>query len=450
MESLGGFMSINNPRDIAYKILNRVFKEGVYINLELKKELQKDFSQQDKALITELVYGVVRWKNKIDYAINKFSRLPIDKMKLGILNILRLAVYQILFLSKVPPFAACNESVELAKKYYGQKVASFVNAILRNLLRSGDVEYPDKKNLADFFSINYSYPKWMVEKLLREYPESFVEEFLRVSNIPGDTCIRVNILRISDNELIDIFSKKGLFTKKGKYLDEALYIKGIFIEDMEEYKKGYFTVQDEASMLVSHILAPLPGDMILDVCSAPGGKTTHMAELMNNKGGIIARDIYSHKLDILLKNAKRLGINIVETEEKDAMLLYKDDFEKFDKVLVDAPCSGLGIIRNKPEIKWNRKQEDIPKLTEMQYSILHNASFYVKKGGILVYSTCTVTKEENIWLINKFLHEHKNFKLDGFSIKLKENIDGRNGYIEVYPNTHGIDGFFIARMVKSN
>jgi len=441
-------MSTNNPRDIAYKILNRVFREGAYINLELKKELKKDFSQQDKALITEIVYGVVRWKNRIDYIIDKFSRLHVNKMKLGILNILRIGIYQILFLSKIPPFAACNESVELAKRYYDKRVASFVNAVLRNLLRSEDIEYPDRKNTSDFLSVFYSYPKWMVERLLTEYSESFVEEFLKFSNIPGDICIRTNRLRITADELADILVKKGLQVKKGEYFKEALYIKGTSIEEMDEYRKGYFMVQDEASMLVSYILEPKPGELILDVCSAPGGKTTHIAELMNNRGRIVARDVYPHKLDMVIRNAKRLGIDIIETEEKDALLLYRDDFERFDRVLVDAPCSGLGIIRNKPEVKWNRKPEDISKLAEMQYNILHNSSFYVKRGGTLVYSTCTITREENIGVVNRFLSEHKNFKLDEFSLKFGKNIDGERGLIEVFPNTHGLDGFFIAKMVK--
>jgi len=442
-------------REEALKIVSKVFENKAFSNI-LIKNMGEKFSPLDRAFITEMVYGTIKWKLKIDNIINNFSRVKSDKISPFILNILRLGIYQLDYMDKVPESAAVNESVKLAKKYGNPGAAKYVNAVLRNYIRKQNEDFlPDKnEDSVKYLSMCYSYPEWIVEKLVDEYGNDFTESFLDCSNkVPGLN-IRVNRLKTQKEILTESLTKKGIEVKDGIYLGDALLLKDVpGIENLDEYKNGYLTVQDESSMLAVCILSPKPGELIMDVCSAPGTKTTYIAELMDNKGKILAGDINESKLRLVEQNVKRLGINIVETYCQDAALVLDEYRDKADRVIVDAPCSGLGIMRKKPEIRWNRSNKDIKQIQSIQGSILEASSNYVKVGGVLLYSTCTIIKEENEMTIHKFLEDNKNFVLEDICDFLPEGIKKescKDGYIELYPNIDGVDGFFIARLRRVN
>lgn len=439
------------PREEALKILIKVFEGKSYSNI-LIKNLGQSFSSLDRAFITEMVYGTIKWKLRLDNIIDNLSNIKSDKISAGILNILRLGIYQIDFMDKVPQSAAVNECVKLAKKYGNPGAARYVNAILRNYIRKHDsIVYPDRgKSIGRYLSVYYSFPLWMVERLIKDFGSSFTEEFLKSGNQVPDLTARVNNLKTDKESLKNMLLEKNIEVQDGIYVDDALILKGVpGIEYIEEYKKGYFTIQDQSSMLAAKILSPQAGDFIMDVCSAPGTKSTYMAEIMRNRGTIMSGDISSSKLKLVSQNAKRLGIDIIKTYCGDARMCLDEYIEKADKVLIDAPCTGLGIMRKKPEIRWNRDIRDIDAIKSLQESILKTSSRYVKPGGVLVYSTCTVVKEENVEMIQKFVRENLNFRPEDISNLVpsrlkKESL--KNGYIELYPNVDNVDGFFIARL----
>lgn len=458
-----------NAREIALKILYEIDKNQAYSNISLNRNLEaSELQGADRALVTELVYGTVKWKGKLDYIISQFSKVKMNKLSVWILNILRLGAYQILFMDRIPVSAACNESVKLARKYGHNASSGFVNAVLRKIssVKAPDtdgqinqgaevlaIKYPDKnKEPVKHLAVKYSHPEWLVDKWIKEFGFDFTEGLLQSNNETPELNVRVNSLKTNVDELTRILKDESVEVNSGKYLPDALTITNSqSLSNLNAFKEGLFQVQDESSMLVAYVVNPNPGELVLDLCSAPGGKTTHMAQKMNNKGKIIACDVHTHKLDLVLDNAKRLGINIIKTLELDARIPLKEYFNKADKVLVDAPCSGLGIMKRKPDIRWARTKEDISGIIRLQEAILNNASKYVKAGGALVYSTCTIGSEENIDVINSFLNKNSDFTIDNLTpylpVKLKEFVTEK-GCLELYPNIHKIDGFFICRMTK--
>jgi len=454
-------VSIDAPREMAVKILYDIDKNGAYSNISLSKHLDSgNFKDIDRAFITELVYGILKWKLTIDFIISSFSKIKPKKISPWILNILRIGVYQIIFTDKIPVSAACNESVKLAKRYGHAASSKYVNGVLRNIARNkGNIKYPDKKDdLSKFLSVNYSHPVWMVDEWLKRYGEIFTEELLKSNNQTPHFIIRTNTLKISKTDLKKRLEEEGFEVDYGQYIEEALIIKNPkSLHEIDAFKKGYFQVQDESSMLVASILNPEPDDFVLDVCSAPGGKATHLAQLMDNRGKIIARDIHEHKIQLINQAAKRLGIDIIKTEIFDAVTFDEKLEEKADKVLVDAPCTGLGIIRRKPDIKWTRKKEDKNEIIKLQKKILSTSSKYVRKGGIIIYSTCTIEPEENEYIIEEFLKNNQDFSLEDAWVNLPENLKDLTGnfnerkeYIQLYTNKHGVDGFFIAKLKKGS
>jgi 16S rRNA (cytosine967-C5)-methyltransferase len=292
----------------------------------------------------------------------------------------------------------------------------------------------------------------MVNKWVKDYGKEFTEELLKANNETPPFTIRCNSLKISKQELMTILAEEEIECSVGRYNSEAIHIRGTSaIEEKASFKNGYYQVQDESSMLVAHIIDPKPGERILDMCSAPGGKTTHIAELMGNRGEIVARDIYQHKLKLVKENCSRLGVENVRTELFNAKLLDESSLEKFDKVLLDAPCSGLGVLRRKPDLRWKKEQDNFKELAKLQKEILEQASKYVKAGGALIYSTCTINKTENIEVVQDFLSNHQQFRLESLRQYLPESLvceSADKGYLELFPNTHGTDGFFIARIGK--
>ncbi|UZQ85003.1 16S rRNA (cytosine(967)-C(5))-methyltransferase RsmB [Thermoclostridium stercorarium] len=397
---------MDKARETALKAIYETDIKGAYANLELKKLLaDKELNSRDRAFITELVYGTVTRKLTLDWIISHFSKIQLKKMSNLVLQILRMGTYQIMFLDRVPPSAACNTSVELAKRYAKQS-SGFVNAVLRNIARNKErisFEDIDAPTVSEKLSIKYSFPEYLVREWISVFGENFTEELLKAFLERPDFSVRINTLKTTKESVVEDLNSHGIETLPGRYLDEALYLKNISdISNLDAFQKGKITVQDESSMIVARILDPKPGEKILDTCAAPGGKTTHIGQLMQNRGHIDAWDVHEHKIALINENAKRLGVEIINASQQDALYLLNEAKGVYDRVLVDAPCSGTGIIRRKPDIKWKRKKEDLSNLVEIQKKILYNAGRYVKPGGVLVYSTCSVDVRENEEVVKFF------------------------------------------------
>ncbi|MEY8415696.1 16S rRNA (cytosine(967)-C(5))-methyltransferase RsmB [Tissierella praeacuta] len=440
-------------REIALNILDDIFNNGAFSNIAINSNLDEGLSNKEEGFIREIVYGVLENDIYLDYIISRASKIKLKKIHPIILIILKIGIYQIIFMDRIPISAAVNESVNLAKKHGHKGTIGFVNGMLRNISRNKDefmkVEVKDK---IDYISIKYSHPKWMVKRWIKEFGEEFTERLCRENNKSPKLNIRVNTLKTSKEKLKEKLINYGFIVKDTKYANDSLIVENpIRITETSEFKMGHFIIQDESSALVGQIMDPEPGSTIIDCCSAPGGKATHLAQIMNNKGRILSQDIYEHKLKLIEENAKRLGINIIETSISDGTKRDDSLVNLADYLLLDAPCSGLGLIRRKPDIKINRKEEDIAELVELQYTILNNVKDYLKIGGILIYSTCTIEKDENINMMNKFLEENKNFKLVNIEDKIynSQNIDTlKYGYIQLFPHIHNTDGFYIAKIIK--
>lgn len=444
---------VDTVREEVLNILVKVFEQGSYSNI-LIKNIGLKYTPLDRGFITELVYGTIKYCLKIDYCIGQLSKMKLNRISPHILNILRMGIYQISFMDRVPQSAAVNECVKLAKRYGNPGSVKYVNGILRNYCRNSDnIKYPEReKDIVRYLSVYYSYPEWLVNVILSQYDEGFAEDFLKESNGISPVTVRVNTLKIDRDSLKMRLSEKGIDVSDGLYIDNALILKNVpGISNMEEYREGLFTVQDESSMIVSKVLSPEPGDFVMDLCSAPGTKSTYIAELMGNKGKVVSGDNNRGKLRLVEQNAERLGIDIITTLCADASRRIDEYAGKADRVLLDVPCSGLGILRKKPEIRWNRQIKDIQEISELQRSILDSCSSYVKPGGVLVYSTCTILKDENNDVVFDFIEKNKNFVLEDISDMLPEGLKKdscRKGYINLFPNTDNVDGFFICRMRK--
>ena len=438
-----------NAREIAYKVLLDIEKNKNYSNMAINKHFKDvKLSNQDRGLATEIIYGVIENKYYIDYMIDKLSKVKTNKMEIYVKILLRMGIYQIMFLNSISDYAAVNETVNLAKKK-NSKVSGFINGILRNVIRQKETIGAIKvKDDIDYLAIKYSYDKWMIRNWMIHLGREFTEELLEANSQRPSIYLRTNTLKITRDELIEKLEKQNIKASKVNVVDEAIKVENLKdIENNSLYKDGLFTVQDISSMLVGKVMNPKENSLVLDVCSAPGGKTTHMATLMNNTGQVVSRDIYDHKLKLIKASCKRLNLTNVDVEEYNAMKMDKDSIGKFDYVLADVPCSGLGIIRRKPEIKYKEKEEfrDLPPI---QKKILENASKYVKKGGTLIYSTCTIQDSENIDVIKEFLQKNKNFELAPID-EVKVDLDNQEkGYMKIYPNVHEMDGFFISKLIR--
>ena len=432
-------MKIDRARNLALKILYEIDEKKAYSNIILDKYINNNrdnLTNLDIGFISELVYGVITWKLTLEYIVQKYSKIKIKKMSEWVKNILILGAYQIVFLDKVPKSAAVNESVNLCKKY-NFKSANFVNAILRKIEKNDYTDIDNIKEINKRISLKTSMPEWFVNKIISEYGAEKALEICNNLNLRPNNTVRINRLK----ENIDIGEKT--------ILDDFRTITGTKnIVKMPEYINGNITIQDQSAGLSSFLLNPKEGEVVLDACSAPGGKTTYLAEIMHNNGEIIAWDIYEERLKQVNENAKRLGINIIKTEVRDASI-YDESYEnKFDKILLDVPCLGLGVIRRKPDIKWNRKEEDINEITKIQYNILKTCSKYLKENGVLIYSTCSILKEENINIIEKFIKEEP-FEIIDISDMVSNEFKYRNekGTIELLPSKNH-DGFYIACLRK--
>lgn len=437
-----------NGRSIAVKVLDRITNEGAYSNIVLSKELNNsDLSDKDKALATEIVYGTLRRLKSLDMIIGSFVR-DMKIMDKTILNILRIAIYQMQYLDKVPSYAACNEAVEIAKSV-SEKDSKLVNGILRNYVKKDGTMEIAFRNKIDEVAYELSFEPWMIKLLINQYNEKEAIKILHGLNETPKVTVRVNNLKADYEDVFNRLEEKGYCVEEGFICPEAISIKGgRGIDSNEEFIDGNITVQDESAMLVAPLLELEKGQKVLDLCSAPGGKTTHIAELLENTGEVLAFDIHPKKLDLIKENCDRLGLTNVQLAEMDATVLNTELISIADRVLIDVPCSGLGIIRKKPEIKWTKKRSELKEIVFVQRDIMDNAWQYLKKDGIMVYATCTLNKEENEENVDWFLSKYKDATIEKVFVGNGDNLKYSNiGTLTILPNEH-MDGFFVAKFRK--
>jgi 16S rRNA (cytosine967-C5)-methyltransferase len=431
-------MSIQ-ARKTAVLILSEVEDEGSFLNLSIKKHLPQIKEAENKRFAAALVSTAVQNLIRIDYVLSRFVRSR--RVHKVIRNILRLGVCQLMFFESVPVSAAVNESVKLAESFGKSSLKGFVNGVLRNIAKNlGSVEYPDRDRLpADFLSVFYSYPKWLCEKYLREYGFDFALEMFSYDADTSLTGVRV----IGDSLPADDHS-----VLPGRYFKDARYIRNAAsIERMPLFVSGHLTPQNESSMLCVHAAGISPKEDVMDVCAAPGGKAAYAATMCEN---LTAMDIHPHRVELIRKTFTRLHVGNALAMEKDGTVFDPKFSEKFDLVMIDAPCSALGLLYRKPDIKIHKKQQDIPELIALQRALILNCAKYVKKGGKLLYTTCTMNFSENQENVDWFLRGNNNFVLDDFSADIPKQLAGKihSGMLQLFPHIDLIDGFFIARMRK--
>ncbi len=443
-------------RKVALDALLEVEKMDGYSNKVLNRMLSEaGLEAADRRLTTRLLYGVLENKNLLDHIIRQYINFRINKLDPAIRNILRMGIYQIVFMESIPDSASVNEAVKLAKNYQN-RYSGFVNGVLRNFVRKDKAyKLPNKeKDLLNHLSVVYSHPNWIVERWLKRYGAEFTEALLKSNNEIPELYGRVNTMKTNREVVIQKLEFEGFLVEAGA-LPDSFKVKtenAGSLADSKTFKSGEVTIQDIAAQAVGYVAAPEPGQLTIDMCAAPGGKSTHLAAIMNNEGRVLSWDIYDHKIAKINENADRLELSCIEAKLKDALEIDEQLLGKADVVLIDAPCSGLGIIRRKPEIKFNKTAEDIQDLAEIQAEMLNVAAMYLKTGGHLIYSTCTIEPEENEEQVKLFLEKHPNFELAKLDLEvLPESwTEGSDGYITLYPHIHGTDGFFISKFVKKD
>jgi len=436
-------------RGLAIKILNRVDRTDAYLDKLLDIEIKNsELNSKDKALLFEIVHGVIRWLGRIDWILNGFYKGQFSKCIPNVKNSMRVALYQILFLDRVPDHAAVYESVEFVKKLQGEKSANLTNAVLRNIIRNRKgIRYPNKEeDEVSYLSAYYSHPTWMVKRWIARFGSEATEKLLIANNQKPSHTIRVNKLKTNVDNLKSLLKSVDLGFKEGNFNKEYLQLSSLTnITNWEYFQKGFFSIQDESTGFSCKVLDPKPGMKILDLCAAPGGKTAFLADMMENKGEIVALDKFESRLEVFKKNISRLGITNVRSIVADSLEFNENNF---DGILVDAPCSGLGTLTKKPDIKWKKDFGDIRKINKVQLALLNKAGQLVKNGGTIVYSTCTTEPEENINIVEKFLESNENFEFVKLDNQCVPDVLDENGCVQTLPHKHKIDGAFVAKLIR--
>ena len=447
------FESSGNVRKHAVDILVRIELDRAYADILLDQILQKNLiSEKDRSLLTELVYGTLRWRGRIDCHLKQLTRRSFEDTDPFIKNLLRITLYQISFLDRVPHYAALNEAVNLAKMHAGSRVSGFVNGILRNFIRANITTTspdPDSRGVAALADY-WSHPEWLINEWMKYLGTAHVAPLMAANNRQAPLVLRVNFLRTDRLTLLRAFETHGIEAVPTTWSPQGIVVHSqVPIERLSGYQEGFFQVQGEASQLITFLLDPHRGEKILDACAAPGGKTTHIAELMNDKGQVTAVDRSPKGVVKIDENAIRLGLKSIRAIKADMtkrVAAAQDTI--YDRILVDAPCSGLGTLRAHPEIKWNRDIADVIRLSDLQRKILEQAASYLKAEGVLVYSTCTLTFHENESVVSDFLVCHREFVLDEAAPYLPDQAKSlvREKYFMALPHKHDTDGFFAARL----
>lgn len=443
-----------SEREIVLGILMDVTEHDVYSHIALGNVLSKYqyLDKKERSFITRVTEGTLEHMIEIDYILNQFSKVKVQKMKPVIRNILRSAVYQLKYMDSVPDSAVCNEAVKLAVKKGFGTLKGFVNGVLRNVARKMDeVSYP--KEPVEALSVKYSMPGWILDLWLEEYSIDTVEKILADFQKEKPVTIRCNTSRISPEELEERLKAEGVTAVKHKYLPYAYSITGYdYLGEMESFRQGLFAVQDISSMLVGEIASPKEGDNILDVCAAPGGKSIHLADKLNGTGHVEARDLTTYKTGLIQENVGRMQFGNISVVQWDATVPDEAAFDSADIVIADLPCSGLGVLGRKTDLKYKTMKEQIQELSGLQKKILDVVRRYVKPGGVLIYSTCTISRAENMDNVHWFLEKYPEFTLDNIEDKvcseLKDSVT-EQGCLRLLPGVHESDGFFIARFRRS-
>jgi 16S rRNA (cytosine967-C5)-methyltransferase len=441
-------------RELALDLIEQVHQQKAYSPLILNQAIETHgLEGRDAALLTQLVYGVLQRELTLEFYLKSFLK-PKQKLDTWVRYLLFLSLYQMVFLDRIPSHAIVSEAVNIAKKRGHQGISGFVNGVLRNVLRKGVPSF-ERLPLEEKLSIEYSHPLWLVERWLKQYGSETTEKILAANNEPPSFTARVNPLKTSRSEILSELENDGFDVTEGEISPDAIVVKKGKLIGHRLFKEGFVSIQDESSMLVARALDVEPGMTVLDTCAGPGGKTTHLAELMKDQGKIVALDLHKHKTALIDNQASRLGIHSIETEALDARKVESVfSPQSFDRLLIDAPCTGFGVIRRKPEIKYTKTEKDIYSLAEIQAAILESCADLLKPGGKLVYSTCTIDHEENRNQIQAFLTNHPDYKLDP---TLRERLsffkeldtkEEEEGVLQILPSDFDTDGFFISCLVR--
>jgi 16S rRNA (cytosine967-C5)-methyltransferase len=429
-----------------------VEEEGAYADALLGHVPEADtLPPRDRALLTRLVYGTLAWQGYLDHILAAFARRPPAKLDAPLRTLLRLALLQICRLTKIPPFAAVNTAVELAKSFRGGAGAGLVNAVLRRAVSGWrDVPFPSRPDHPiDYLSLRFSHPRWLVERWTARYGVDETEALLRANNESAATVLRVNQLKSAPARILEEWRASQLGAEPCRYSPVGIRMTGGGTPDaLPGHADGQFSLQGEASQLVGFLVAPKPGERVLDVCAAPGGKATHLAELMGNEGEVIAVDMNARGIERVRRMAQRLGLSILHPVVADATT-WDPPEGPFDRILIDAPCSGLGTLRQHPEIKWRRTPEDVASLAGLQRTLLLRSAEWLRPGGVLVYATCTLSADENELAIDDFLGHHPTIAVDDarpFMPPTGRELIDRDGFLRTFPHRHGLDGFFAVRL----
>lgn len=447
-----------SARSVALEVLTAVEQEGAYSNLLLNGALQKSgLSGPDAGLATELVYGTIQRLNTIDFFLAPFVTKGLGKLAPWVRNLLRLSFYQLHYLDRIPPHAVVNEAVNIAKKRGHQGISGMVNGVLRNVLRrKEELTLPEDLPPVSRIALAHSHPEWLVARWARQYGIAAAEAICRANNEPPSVSVRVNRARTSREEMLRLMEEQGLAASASPISPDGIIVhSGGNMALTSWYRDGLVSVQDESSMLVAEAVDPQPGMSVLDCCAAPGGKTCHMAEILEGSGEVVANDIHPHKAKLIEDHADRLGLGNVRALSGDAMKLSgRFPPESFDRILLDAPCSGLGVIRRKPDLKWAKTPGDVEEIAGVQEGLLDAVSGLLKPEGILVYSTCTIEPRENAEMVRRFLNRHPEFALAseepaGWERRPLAEAAGRVAEgLQILPQDFHSDGFYIARLRK--
>ena len=436
-------------RELVLGILMEVTRDGEYSHIALRNVLNKYqyLDKKERSFITRVTEGSLERMIELDYIINQFSKVKVNKMKPVIRNILRMSVYQLKYMDSIPNSAVCNEAVKLATKKGFSSLKGFVNGVLRNIERNLDaITYPDD------LSIKYSMPEWILNQWKEVYDDKTIETMLQAFLEDKPTTIRCNTNQVTVDELVEKLKNEGVTVEKHPYLPYALWISSYnYLAELQSFQEGDFYVQDISSMLVSHIAQPKEGDNVIDVCAAPGGKSLHMAEMLKGTGHVEARDLTDYKVNLIWENIERSRMQNIEAVRFDATVLDETSVEKADIVVADLPCSGLGILGKKTDLKYKMTEKTQEDLVVLQRDILSKVKNYVKPGGNLVYSTCTIHKKENMDNVHWFLENNPDFALDSIEDLLNEELKRdvmEKGCFQFLPGVHKSDGFFIAKFKR--
>jgi 16S rRNA (cytosine967-C5)-methyltransferase len=451
---LGKQKAISPARRLALEVLRRVEAEGAFATLAIEHALERhpQLSAEDRGLITQLVYGSIRWRRRLDFALAAHCHRPLERIEPVLLRILRMTAFQLLFLERVPDYAAVDEATQMALVQRGKHASGFVNAVLRQLAQNTEaIEWPDPlQDRVHALGVLHSFPDWMVQWWDRLLGPERLEAFLKACNQPAALWVRANTLRTKAEALVELLTASGMPARASKVVPDALqFTDPGDIRALAAHEAGLFHVQDAAAQAVCHLLAPRPGERVLDACAAPGGKTATLAELMQNQGELVAVDVHPARLGLVRKLAERLGATCIRCQAGDLTELGEAQLGTFDRILLDAPCSALGVLRRHPEGKWRLVHADVERLAGVQRGLLERAALLLKPGGHLVYSVCTFTEEEGTAQVAGLLQDHPELELidprEGKRLPWHALVDASH-FLRTWPQEHDADAFFAVRL----